>query len=814
MFWSSGTSNPVTAIEQITYLLFLKRLESKDDEWVKQGRRSIYAPRDNCNLPHHPHDGTPPPGVKELPPKGKCVGHWTCRWSYINPNNPSPELLSEYVFPWLRDLEETMRQVSNEAQSPDAVGDRMKDAYFQLNPGKSAMLRNAIQAVDALFGKVSVTSANADIMGDIFEHLLEKIHTSGTNGQFRTPRHIIRFMIDLVDLQTHEPMIDPAAGTCGFPTNAVLHLMKEHTDPETLRLEWDGTPHRADGLSKGADVKPYLAADHFVGYDIDRTMVRIGWMNTILHGIDNPKVELHDTLGKSFTEEGRYKVALANPPYTGKVDAPDLNDWLRAFDTEKSELLFIWQILRLLQTGGRAAVIVPEGLLFGGTGAHRALRRQMLLHNQVRAVVSLPAGVFQPYTGVKTSILYFQREQPDLLQPDRAAQPRTSHVWFYEVGEDGFSLNAKRDPRFTADNDLWDALVKWRAYDAALRAKAPPEQLDTLAASRDYYQPRVEKQRWRVVDKVALAIFPELDQLTPDQPWSLKERFPELPDDPGQATDQIAARQTERMAALYRAFYTSKWSAAQAAAANSRKKGADHAAAMREALKKEAGVLAKAFNAGVKAVLEDDDGFNSAFGRKAFKQARDAVQPALDEWIDARIAREADAPLLALDAHRDWETEARDIAREFAKLDGYDIYLRSVASERRESALAEAKSWRAPVRAWLRRDEWAPQPGENGAVPDVRGNLDEHGEPRPEFLREALDGAGAVRPEYVEDYLDPDCIEANDYGLNAGRYKPFTLEAATHEPGALARLIRELDGLHATAQDDLKTLLKMVEGRA
>jgi len=551
MFWSSGMTNPLTSIEQITYLLFLKRLETLDALRVAKGKASIYAPRLNCELPHHPDDGkkTAISPYPEYIASSYCVGHKTCRWSYIVQGQTVEKItphdhLSQYVFPWLRVLEKTLKTTNgenNDTNGLEATASRMEDAYFQLPREKTATLQRSIKAIDALFSQVD---SSDDLMGDIFEYLLSEIQTSGKNGQFRTPRHIIRFMVELLDPDSHELVADPAAGTAGFLINTVQHVMKHYTPPETIRLEWDGTPHRLNG----ADLPPeeeYPNSKLYTGYDNDRTMVRIGWMNMILHGIEDPRMQLRDTLSKPredakgniVEESGYYDVMLANPPFRGTVDKDDLSNRLRDLATDKSELLFVLRILDMLKVGGRAAVIVPEGVLFGSTNAHKELRRRLVLDNILDGVVSLPPGVFQPYTGVKTSILLFHKVD---LKCRAGDTPQTQQVWFYEVAADGYTLDAKRAPK-PAPNDIWDALEKWTHYRNGE---------NTVDTSTDYYQPDIYTERWRPVDAETLRVFPELGG-EQDQVRGIHELFRELPQDPNKATAWVIEQQRERIAALY-----------------------------------------------------------------------------------------------------------------------------------------------------------------------------------------------------------------------------------------------------------------------
>lgn len=427
-FWSGGIANPLTAIEQITYLIFLKRLEVMDDENAR--RDSTHQSR---------FDGVY--AEEEKNAEGKVIKprilNSDFRWSNIRQMESEARLrFMQTVFDWLKTL-------------PGAE-DRFRDAVFVVPSAR--LLQQAVTIIDQLF----VPSQNYDTLGDIYEYLLAEIAESGKNGQFRTPRHIIRAMIDMVDPSFGEHICDPACGTGGFLVNAYLHILKEHTSPDILRFEADGTPVYAYGDRLTGEQIEALRSNHLYGFDFDRTMVRLSWMNMIQHGMRDPQMNYADTLGSRFNEEltsGKvepFNIVLANPPFTGSIDATDIGDSLQSLGTTKTELLFVELILQLLNVGGRAAVIVPEGLLFGSTRAHVSLRRKLIEENQLNAVISLPGGVFQPYTGVKTSILVFTRGGS------------TEEVWFYELQGDGYSLDAKRDRR-PERSDLWDVILKYRA---------------------------------------------------------------------------------------------------------------------------------------------------------------------------------------------------------------------------------------------------------------------------------------------------------------------------------------------------------------
>jgi type I restriction enzyme M protein len=433
-FWSGGIANPLTAIEQITYLVFLKRLEDLDNQRKAEAART----------------GRPYPSMFEE--------HATYRWSHIKqlPSEERLDFVRTKVFEWMKKL-----------QQIPGMEERMRDAVFVIPT--ASLLQSAVEIIDRLF----VPSRNEDATGDIYEMLLSEIAEAGKNGQFRTPRHIIRAMCDLLDPRHGESTCDPASGTAGFLVNAYQHILKSNTNRDSLAFQPDGTAVDAFGDLLGSEAHEELRRNHFYGFDFDRTMVRLGWMNLVQHGLEAPKIEFANTLGGVFNERvkageiGEFDVVLANPPFTGSIDRDDIGESLRWLGTTKTELLFVELILQLLRVGGRAAVIVPEGLLFGSTRPHRAVREKLVRENQLEAVVSLPSGIFQPYTGVKTSVLIFTRggstEQP---------------VWFYEVAADGYSLDARRNGR-PERNDLWDLIIKFRLRNADAFPQPMPAFVDS-----------------------------------------------------------------------------------------------------------------------------------------------------------------------------------------------------------------------------------------------------------------------------------------------------------------------------------------------
>lgn len=765
-FWSAGLTNPLVAVEQITYLLFLKRLEDLDRDRVAAGRPSVYERRLPDDTPQFDGD--------------------TCRWSYIRQQSNDTKHLIEVVFPWLRTLD---RRLSDHEEGTELAGlnGRMADAYFQLDPNKGQVLHDAIDLIDKLFAQAGDGSAAQDLMGDTFEYLLSEVATAGKNGQFRTPRHLIRFMVELLAPQPGERLIDPAAGTGGFLFSAQQYLRRQGSTPENLRLEWDGAPHRLD-VVQATEQERALIEDGtcFVGIDNDRTMARIGWMNLVLHHIHNPRLMQGDSLSK---REGKpelapllasesFRYVLANPPFTGTVDTADLEKSLFPTGkkdgvlTNKSELLFVWLMLDLLDVSGRCAVIVPEGVLFGNTDAHVKLRRELLTEHCVEAVISLPGGVFQPYTGVKTSILVFRKETPRTAKASfEKSSPRTDHVWFYEVAADGYSLDAKRTPRPGQDNDLWDALVHFRRWLQEGRAATEGESA--------YHQPRYWRERWRQASLrdasgqltpagFAFADDPEAAPAFDERTWAIHELFPELlregeeTIDPQEAEARVRERVAPRLA---------EWACRHFAHADPKTAATEWNRAARE----------------LQCCFEDEG-------------------PALALWKQITAAARDQGPNQPQgEPVADLVDALRPLARDVAQVDGYDLWLRSPTIDQTRTAAAR-KCWAVPLRAWAPDPEWRSADG------TLHGSHDAAGQVRPEYVAEKLptlyDGDTLNTA-----LLDADCIEARDWNLSASQYKPFDFAAMDSEVSVTA-LIDELRQLERGILDGLDRLQAMVEVRA
>lgn len=803
-FWAAGLTNPLVAVEQITYLLFLKRLEDIDLKRQQRGFPSIY------------------------------FGFETCKWSYIRQDKTNPTHLIEVVFPWLRDLDKHFTGASADGTELASLNNRMADAYFQLDPNKGKVLSDAIDKIDELFARAGEGSAAQDIMGDTFEYLLSEVATAGKNGQFRTPRHLIRFMVELLDPEPGQRIIDPAAGTGGFLFSAQQYLMRKYSAQDNLVLEWDGTPHRTDGA--GATPEQYAAIHHganFVGLDNDRTMARIGWMNLVLHDVNDPHLYQADSLSKRdpskrstelLTPES-YRFVLANPPFTGTVDSGDLEPNTILFPrvggtgkkkddsiTNKSELLFLWLMLDLLEVGGRCAVIIPEGVLFGNTDAHVRLRRELLTEHVVEGVISLPGGVFQPYTGVKTSILIFRKEtrRDDKQTFTGSVTPRTEHVWFYEVEEDGYSRDAKRNPRPGQRNDLWDALEKFKTWRVHGREGARRNEKTLL-------QPSFHAERWRqallrdTADKLtpageAFSALPDT-RMWDGQVWGIHELFHELPADPAQAEIQVRNSASAALWELVKCYFAPL---AQPIWQKRKDTYATGTHLSEEAAHAEWGKAIKTplqeFNRAVRDVqqhfFESEDGLALApwkwIVQDCLKNGLETYKHYITHALDTRFP---DYEPLA-----DLKAALEDIAREVAKLDGFDVTLRSLAIDQ-VSELKAAKHWVVPVRTWALNDEWQSTDGQ------LIGSHDANGLVRTTYI-EAMLAAELYddKGELKDGLLDPDCIEGRDWNISASQYKPFDFTQLKSDK-SVSQLIGELKSTEQHIISGLDKLLAMVEGR-
>ena len=406
--WSGGISNPLSVIEQLTYLLFIKRLDElhtlKERKAARIGKpveESVFA-----------------------------AGQDHLRWSRFKETAPETMFTTvrDEVFPFIKGLGRNGN--GGDGDPDDSTYTRhMKDALFMIPAPR--VLANVVDQLD------TIDMADTDTKGDLYEYMLGKIASAGQNGQFRTPRHIIKLMVEMTAPTPKDRICDPACGTAGFLIAASEYLVRHHSEAiyrdEAARRRYnEGTFH---------------------GYDFDSTMLRIGSMNMLLHGVENPDIRYRDSLAQADDDEAeKYSLILANPPFAGSLDYESTaRDLQQIVKTKKTELLFMALFLRLLQTGGRAAVIVPDGVLFGSSKAHKALRRMLVEEQKLDAIISMPSGVFKPYAGVSTAIVLFTRTNSG----------GTDHVWFYDMRADGFSLDDKRSPQ-PDTSDLPDILARWQ----------------------------------------------------------------------------------------------------------------------------------------------------------------------------------------------------------------------------------------------------------------------------------------------------------------------------------------------------------------
>lgn len=407
---SGGLPNPLDSIEQFSYLLFLKRLDDQENQNQKI-----------ANLKG-----------EEFQP---LFADEKMRWSYWTklPAGEALKFVKEKVFP-------TLKTIGSE-ESSFAI--QMENAEFKIN--KPNLLIEVCNAID----EMQISQRNQDVQGDLYEYLLGYLNIAGRNGQFRTPRHIIRMIVQMLNPKPNERICDPAAGTCGFLVNAYQYILEQNTSRDILQYDEEGMPHNLVGDLLDDKSRDFLETQAINGFDSDSgmTMLRIGSMNLMLHGIKHPRFFYNDTLSKTYAEQRLYDVVLANPPFKGAMDSSSIGDDLPS-SVKKTEILFLHLFLRILEMGGRCGVIVPDGVLFGSSNAHVEARKRLIEMNRLEAVVSMPSGVFKPYAGVSTAVLIFTKGG------------KTDRVWFYDMQADGLSLDDKRQK--VTDNDIPDILECWR----------------------------------------------------------------------------------------------------------------------------------------------------------------------------------------------------------------------------------------------------------------------------------------------------------------------------------------------------------------
>lgn len=424
IFAAGGLVNPLDVIEQITYLMFIRDLDDADNLRAKESvmlalpYKSIFT--------------------GEVQVGDRTIDGNNLKWSVFHDFEAGRmyAIMQEWVFPFIKSLHEDKNS---------AYSKYMGDAIFKIPT--PLLLSRVVDSLDNIYALMSKQSGS-DTKGDVYEYLLSKISTSGLNGQFRTPRHIIRMMVELMRPTAEDTVCDPACGTSGFLVAAGEYL--KETRREEIFFDKVKKDHFMNGM--------------FFGYDMDRTMLRIGAMNMMTHGITNPFIEYRDSLSDQNTDRNKYSLILANPPFKGSLDNDSVSaDLVKVCKTKKTELLFLALFLKMLKTGGRCACIVPDGVLFGSSNAHKAIRKEIIENNILQAVISMPSGVFKPYAGVSTAILIFTKTE----------HGGTDKVWFYDMKADGFSLDDKRTE--VKENDIPDIVARFHNL-AAEEGRARTEQ--------------------------------------------------------------------------------------------------------------------------------------------------------------------------------------------------------------------------------------------------------------------------------------------------------------------------------------------------
>lgn len=419
-FWTGGITNPLDVIEQMTYLMFIHDLDDTDNIHAKESAmlglpyQSIFA--------------------KELQLGDRVIDGTQLKWSVFHdfPAQKMYSVVQEMVFPFIKNLH---------GDKDSAYSKYMGDAIFKIPT--PLMLSKIVDDMDDLYDQMTGL-VDTDLRGDLYEYLLSELASSGVAGMFRTPRHIIKMMVELMQPTSEDMICDPACGTSGFLVAAGEYL-KENKKEEIF---YDKAK------------KDHYMNHMFYGFDMDRTMLRIGAMNMMTHGIENPFIEYRDSLSDQNTDRDKYSLILANPPFKGSLDYDIVSaDILKKCKTKKTELLFVELFIQMLKIGGRCACIVPDGVLFGSSTAHKAIRKELIENQRLEAVISMPSGVFKPYAGVSTGILVFTKTE----------HGGTDNVWFYDMQADGFSLDDKRSP--INDNDIPDVIERFHNRDKEIDRK-------------------------------------------------------------------------------------------------------------------------------------------------------------------------------------------------------------------------------------------------------------------------------------------------------------------------------------------------------
>ena len=420
VFASGGLVNPLDVIEQITYMMFIHDLDDTDNLKAKE-----------CAMLGLPFNSI---FAGEVVIGERKIEGEQLKWSTFKdfPAGKMYSVIQEWVFPFIKNLH---------ADKTSAYSKYMDDAIFKIPT--PLMLDKVVTSLDAIY-EMMKNSDSVDVRGDVYEYLLNKIAQSGLNGQFRTPRHIIRMMVEMMDPKPNEVICDPACGTSGFLVTAGEYLKEKYKEEIFFNRE----------------KKEHYMNHMFFGYDMDRTMLRIGAMNMMTHGIESPFIEYRDSLSDQNMDKDKYSLILANPPFKGSLDNDIVSaDLLKICKTKKTELLFLALFIRMLKVGGRCACIVPDGVLFGSSTAHKAIRKEIIENQRLEAVISMPSGVFKPYAGVSTAVLVFTKTE----------HGGTDKVWFYDMKADGFSLDDKRTP--VKENDMPDIIERFHNRDKELERK-------------------------------------------------------------------------------------------------------------------------------------------------------------------------------------------------------------------------------------------------------------------------------------------------------------------------------------------------------
>ena len=450
---TGGLTNPLEVIEQITYLMFIHDLDETDNKNAKECAmlglpfKSIFA--------------------GEIEVGDRTIDGQQLKWSTFRdlPANKMYSIVQEWVFPFIKNLH---------SDKNSAYSKYMDDAIFKLPT--PLILSKVVDCLDEIYVLMGKTN-EADIRGDVYEYLLSKISTAGRNGQFRTPRHIIKMMVELMDPKPGETICDPACGTCGFLVGASDYLRERYRNEILMNKE--NREHYMNHM--------------FYGFDMDRTMLRIGAMNMMTHGVESPFIEYRDSLSDQNIDNDKYSLILANPPFKGSLDADSVSsDLLKVTKTKKTELLFLALFLRTLKVGGRCACIVPDGVLFGSSNAHKQIRKTLIENNRLEAVISMPSGVFKPYAGVSTGILIFTK----------TGHGGTDKVWFYDMKADGYSLDDKRT--VVKENDIPDIIERFNNLDKEVERKRTEQSffVDKEEIVENDYDLSINKYKEAIYEKV------------------------------------------------------------------------------------------------------------------------------------------------------------------------------------------------------------------------------------------------------------------------------------------------------------------------